>query len=374
MARSFGRTLLRVAGWSMLIIVTVAISVWGGLALWFDGPASRGVAGVLAGAFVAVSVALPLVLRWRGLAIAASLWVILLVWWLYIPPRADRDWLPDVAELPAAGIQGERVTISNVRNFDYRSESDFTPRWEQRTYDLGQVRGLDIFLSYWGSPLIAHTIMSWEFDDGQHLAISIETRKERGESYSALRGFFRQYELYYVVADERDVIGVRANHRDERVYLYRLAVPPAQARALLLAYLERVNRLARQPAWYNAFTQNCTTTIRMHVQEVGVRNPWNWRILVNGRGDELFYERGYLNRELPFADLKARSDVTARAQAARDAPEFSARIREGLPGRRRWPGASASLLDDRNALGEIVVQDGVHLVLDLVEARDLPAG
>jgi hypothetical protein len=188
-------------------------------------------------------------------------------------------------------------------------------------------------MSYWASPLIAHTIMSWEFDDGGHLAISIETRKERGESYSAVRGFFRQYELYYVVADERDVIGVRTNHRGERVYLYRLAASPARARALLLAYLERVNQLARAPAWYNAFSHNCTTSIRLHVQEIGVANPWDWRILVNGHGDQMLYERGSLNRDLPFDELRARSDITARAQAADSRPDFSTRIRDGLPER-----------------------------------------
>jgi hypothetical protein len=293
----------------------------------------RPLAGALAVTFVLACLALPLVARRRGLAAAGVLWVLVLAWWLQLAPRADRDWYPDVAEVPRAVFDGDRVTIFNVRNFDYRSETDYTPHWEQRTYDLSTVRGLDLFMSYWGSPLIAHTIMSWEFGDGQHLAISIETRKERGESYSAVRGFFRQYELYYVVADERDVIGVRTDHRGEEVYLYRLAVAPERARALLVAYLEQINRLARAPAWYNAFTHNCTTSIRIHVQQVGVHNPWNWRLLVNGRGDELLYARGTINRELPFAEMKSRSDITARARAAGSDPAFSARIRDGLPSR-----------------------------------------
>jgi hypothetical protein len=191
-----------------------------------------------------------------------------------------------------------------------------------------------MFLSYWGSPMIAHTIASWEFSDGRHLAISIETRKEVGESYSAILGFFRQFELYYVVAEERDVIGVRTNHRGEEVYLYRLQASVPTARAVLVEYLETVNRLATSPVWYNALTHNCTTMIRRHAQQVAPRNPFNWKILVNGYIDELGYERGTIDTRLPFEELKRRSDITQKARAAGDAPDFSARIREGLPGAR----------------------------------------
>ncbi|MGH7429700.1 MAG: DUF4105 domain-containing protein, partial [Candidatus Methylomirabilaceae bacterium] len=205
--------------------------------------------------------------------------------------------------------------------------------WEDRTYDLARLRGLDLFLSFWGPTLIAHTIMSWEFDDGQHLAVSIETRREQGEPYSALRGFFRQYELYYVVADERDLVRLRTNYRGERVYLYRLRGTPELARALLLAYVDEVNRLATRPKWYNAFTHNCTTAIRFHVQQVGIRNPWNWRILTNGKADELLYLRGTIHTGLPFAELRAKSDITTKAQAADHDPAFSRRIRAGLPPR-----------------------------------------
>ena len=171
--------------------------------------------------------------------------------------------------------------------------------------------------------------MSWEFDDGRYLAVSIETRKEKGETYDALRGFFRQYELYYVVADERDVVRLRTNYRGEQVFLYRLRATPERARAVLRSYLERVNDLVKTPEWYNAFTHNCTTTIRGHVQDAGVHNPWNWRILANGKGDEFLYMRGNINTSLPFPEVRARSDITAKAKAA-DRNEFSARIREGL--------------------------------------------
>lgn len=308
---------------------------WASLALWFDGPASRAIAGTLAAGFVLGSAALLVGVRptRRGLGVFLAVWLAVLGWWLRIPPRNERDWQPDVARLSTAEIRGDVLTVHNLRNFDYRSETDFTERWKDRTYDLARLRGVDLFLSFWGPTLIAHTIMSWEFDDGQHLAISIETRKEKGEAYSALRGFFRQYELYYVVGDERDVVRLRTNYRGERVYLYRLRGTPDLARALLGSYLDAVNGLARRPKWYNAFTQNCTTTIRFHVQQAAVRNPWNWRILVNGKADELLYLRGTVDTSLPFAELRARSDITTKAQAADQDPAFSRHIRVGLPPR-----------------------------------------
>jgi hypothetical protein len=308
---------------------------WGALALWFDGPASRVAAGIVAGAFVIGAVAIGVVVRPRRRAVVAvlALFSPVLVWWLAISPSNDRDWQPDVARTPRAEVVGNLLTIRNLRNFDYRSETDFKERWQTRTYDLSRLRGMDLFFSFWGSTLIAHTIMSWEFDDGQYLPISIETRKERGEEYSAVRGFFRQFELYYVVSDERDVVRLRTDQRGEDVYLYRLGTPPEQARAILLSYLDRVNRLALDPSWYNALTHNCTTTIRLHAQQTGTRNPWNWRILANGYADELLYMRGLLNTSLPLPELKARSAISERARAAGNAPDFSLRIREGLPPR-----------------------------------------
>jgi hypothetical protein len=327
--------MLRWAWRGLAALVWIGATGWGGLALWFDGPASRPLAGALAAAFVLAALAIPLAarLRRRGLAVALGLFAALLLWWLSIPPRNDRDWLPEVARTPTAEVQGDRLTIHGLRNFDYRSETDFDERWETRTYDLARLRGMDLFVSSWGSPLIVHTIASWQFDGGAPLAISIETRKEKGESYSAVRGFFRQFELYYVVADERDVIRLRTDYRRERVYLYRLRGAPETARAILLSYVDEVNRLARRPKWYNALTHNCTTTIRFHAQQSGTRNPWNWRILVNGRGDEFLYMRGIVNTSLPFPELRARSDVTERARAIGNAPDFSRRIREGLPPR-----------------------------------------
>jgi hypothetical protein len=320
----------------MVLSPTIA---WSAAALWIDGPPQRWLAGSLAGAVVLAAGGALVLLRpfWRALAVAVAAFAAVLAWWLGIPPTNEGDWQPDVARLASASFDGNIVTIRNVRDFDWRSETDFTPRWETRRYDLSQLRGADMFLSYWGPRAIAHTIMSWEFADGRHLAISIETRKKKGQEYSAVLGFFRQYEIYYVVADERDLVGVRAMYRGEDLYLYRLKVSPAQARAVLLDYLKSVNRLDSRPEWYNALVHNCTTTIRHHALDAGAGRPFDWRILANGYIDELGYERGQIDTRLPFPELRRRSDITAKAKAAYAGGDFSRSIRAGLPGERTPP-------------------------------------
>lgn len=307
--------------------------LWATAASWIDGPG--GAAGAsFAAAFAVACAAVALRVRPfpRTALVLAGLVAAVVLWWVRIPPSNDRDWLEDVSRLPYARVDGDRLTIENVRNFSYRTENEYDARWETRTYDLSKLRSLDLFLSQWSSPHIVHTILSWEFDDAPPLAISIETRKERGEEYSALLGFFRQFELYYVVADERDVVGVRASHRGERLRLLRLHIPAERARELLLAYVREIDDLAEHPRWYNALTTNCTTVIRDHVQYAIGKMPWSWKILANGHLDEMLYERGRIDTSLPFTELRERSDVTERARAADGAPDFSTRIREGLPG------------------------------------------
>jgi hypothetical protein len=328
MARALGN-----AARASLMALTALLTLWGAAAIWIDGPASPPVAGLLVAVFLA-AVALALA-RVRPL-VHACLWALVPCvsvgcWWSAIPPRNDRDWQPDVARTPTSERQGSLITVRDVRNFDYRTESDFAQRWEERRLDLDRVAGLDLLVSYWGPTLYAHTILSWDFEGSPPLAASIETRKEKGESYSALLGFFRQYELVYVLADERDVVRLRTNYRGERVFLYRLATSPAGARALLEQYLDEANTLAREPVWYNAFTENCTTSIWRSVRAVSPDNPYDWRLLANGYLDQLAYERGLVDTSLPFAELRERSDVTERARACGSRADFSRCIREGLP-------------------------------------------
>jgi hypothetical protein len=222
------------------------------------------------------------------------------------------------------------VTIHNVRNCDYRTEGDYTPRWETRSFDLSQIRGMDIFFTYWGSPWIAHPIVSFQFGDHDYIAMSIETRKEVGEVYSAVRGFFRYYELIYTVSDERDVVRLRTNYRKgEETYLFHTLATPEHSRATFLNYLKKINRIRNRPEWYNALTNNCTTNIAALAGEP----QWDWRVLLNGRADQMLYERGDLaTGNLSFAQLKEQAHINAAAKAAGDAPDFSRRIREGRAG------------------------------------------
>ena len=331
------RLVLRIA---VSLVLAMAI-LWAAAAFWIDGPESRVLAGILAGGVVLIAALIGVLVRpWRRAALAVLvLFAIVLGWWLTLEPSQSRDWQPDVARLPTATIDGSLLTVRNVRNFGYRGEGDFSERWETRTYDLNTLVGFDMFVSFWGPTLYGHTIASWEFEDGRHLAVSIETRKEKGEEYSALRGFFRQYELYYVVADERDLIGLRTNQRGETVHLYRVRGSTDKGRKLLLDYVREINAIAERPRWYNALTQNCTTTIWHHTKMVGSGPPLDWRLLANGYLVDLAYERGTVNTSIGLDELKRRSDITARARSAGDREDFSESIREGLPP--RPPGATA---------------------------------
>ena len=189
-----------------------------------------------------------------------------------------------------------------------------------------------MYICSWGPEAIVHTISSWDFGDGNHLAISIETRREKSESYSAIRGFFRQFEVYYVVADERDVIRLRTNYDGQQLWLYHLQVPTQTAHALLLDFINSINILVDHPQWYNALTNNCTTAIRHHARRIEKAGPFNWRILVNGHIEELAYERGMIDTTLPLPELIRISNITQKAKAANTAADFSEQIRRGLPG------------------------------------------
>jgi len=320
---------------AILIIAVLFASVWEVLALLYAGHGEGAVARAIAVAILVLgSLAAFIWLRpfWRALAAWGVGFLAVLIWFNTLRPTNDRDWQPDVAKVAWAEVSGDKLTFHNVRDFDYRSETDFTPRYEDRVYDLAKLRGLDLVMSYWGSPAIAHTIMSWDFEGSRPLAISIETRKSKGQEYSAIKGFFRHYEIIYIAADERDVVRVRTNYRGEDDYLYRLKVAPPSARALLMDYIASMNALVETPEFYNALVDNCTTSIRQHVTHVATTvPPLDWRLLANGYGDQMLYDRGRIDTRLPFAELRAKSYINAKAKALDQDPTFSQGIREGLP-------------------------------------------
>jgi hypothetical protein len=323
---------LRCLALALLTLVAAGCGAWACGALYFDLPAFRGPAAVL---FAALLLAAVLVLSatWQKFAAVFAAFLLVLVWWRTLAPSNQRSWQPDVAQTAWAEIAGDLVTIHNVRHCDYRTELDYTPRWETRTFRLSAVTGLDLFLAYWGSPYMAHPIASFQFQDAPPLCFSIETRKEVGEGYSALAGLYRHFELIYIVADERDVVRLRTNFRHgEDVYLFRTAASPEQARARLREYLATLNGMHAQPRWYNALTTNCTTAVRTQ-RAAAERSAFDWRLIVNGKLDELLYERGVLSTGgLPFSELKARACVNPPAPQAGAAADFSQRIRLGPAG------------------------------------------
>lgn len=327
------KVLLKATAYLLFIAALLGMIAWGSLAIYYSDipwvPLRHG----LSVTFALGSILGLLLVRPRRRAVLGFLVVFAAVvaWWTSIPPSNHRNWQPDVAVLPHAAISGRSVKVHNVRNNHYRSETDYDVRHYDKTFDLDKLESMDLFLVYWGSPAIAHTIMSFGFGDDEYLAISIETRKEQGEDYSPIKGFFRQYELIYVVADERDVVRLRSNYRGENVYLYRLKVPPETMRAVFLNYIKRINGLTREPEWYNTLVVNCTTSIRNNVP-YAVRNPWSWKLLLTGYLDELLYDTGMVDRTLPFTELKQSSRIDEHSKAAHDDPAYSARIREGLPG------------------------------------------
>jgi len=322
--------LLRFILYAPACIAAALCAIWAFGALYFDFPKASALAAI---SFVVALLAIVILVRGKllklGIVFAAC--ALVAAWWLTLKPSNDGAWQPDVAQTAWAEINGDEVTIHNVRNCDYRTVTDFMPHWETRTGRLSQITGMDVAINYWGSPWIAHPIVSFQFSDALPLCFSIETRKTIGQQYSTLEGFYRQYTLIYIVADERDCIRLRTNYRREDVYLYHTLASPTQALERFREYINALNALHEKPRWYNAVTSNCTTSIRAQ-RAVKLRVPWDWRILLNGKADEMLYQdHAVATGALSFAELKQRSLINERARAADQDPNFSRMIREGLP-------------------------------------------
>jgi hypothetical protein len=320
----------------ILAILTIAgMTIWAVGALYYSPILPERWRAFAAATYAVITVLAFLFLARRGRTaiVAVIAFAVLVGWFFRVPASNDRDWQPEVANLPYARITGDMITIHNVRNFDYRTETDFTPRWETRTYELSKLDSIDLIAVYWASKAIAHIMVSFGFAGKDYLAVSIETRKEKGESYSTLAGFFRQYELYYVVADERDVVRVRTTYRQpqEDVYVYRVNGPSGNLRKVFLDYLKSINDLRERPSYYNTMTTNCTTSILMHTRMNPESPPMSWKILLSGYVPDYLYDLGRLDTTKTFPELEKLSHVNAPAHAADKDPAFSQRIREGLP-------------------------------------------
>ena len=327
--------LARSAGWMIIgswFLCQGVLIAWATLAIYYSNLPWPWLRLVLAGAFAAFAIWALFLSRQRLMSLAAIvLFLGVVVWWISISPSHDRNWRPEVAVMPLVVIDGDRVRIAGVRNFEYRSRNDFTVRYKTREVQLSHLTALDFYVSYWSEGPVAHTFVSFIFDNVPPLSISIETRPEVGEGFNPIASLFKQFELIYVVGEERDLVGVRTNYRHETVYLYRLNASADDARRLLLIYLARINELADRPEFYHLLTNSCTINIIRYANAAGREGRFDIRHLLNGLIDSYLYYSGRVDTTLTYDELRERSLINGAAQAADGAPDFSQRIRASLP-------------------------------------------
>ena len=280
----------------LVAIMVLFMTAWASLAAYRSDTPNATARTLFAAGIVLATILTFVLIRRKGVALVSYLaaWSLFTLWWCSITPSNVRNWQPDVAVLPYAEISGDMVTVRNIRNFTYRSETDYQPGYYDKTFDLKKLDSVDLIAVYWMGDAIAHIMLSFGFEDQDYLCFSIETRKEQGEEYSTLKGFFRQYELIYVVADERDLIRLRTDYRTprEEVYLYRTRMPQKNAQKLFFEYIKTINSLRDKPEFYNTLTTNCTTDVVRHFQSFGGIMRYNWKILLSGYTPLHAFERG----------------------------------------------------------------------------------
>ena len=324
--------LIRKTGKRLWFLCQVILIVWAVLAIYYSNLPWKLIRFALALVFLAVAIwALWLSRNRRMRWLFALMFLGVLAWWLSIRPSLDRVFRPEVAVMPRAIINGDRVRLVGFRNFDYRSRDDFTKHYEDREVCLTNLVSLDLYISYWHPGPVAHTFVSFCFDNGPPVCISIEVKAEEGKGFSVIPSLFKQFLLIYVVGDERDIVRVRTNFRHEDVYLYHIRITPEKARELFQVYLERINQLAEHPEFYHLLKNSCTVNIVRYANVVGRTGGFDYRHVLNGLVDRYLYAKGYLDTSLPFAELRRRSRINEAGQTADNAADFPERIRASLP-------------------------------------------
>jgi len=308
---------------------TCLSAIWCALAWAYADPPDGGGSGRRIAASLAFII--PLAgLSFSTWITAAVVLAVTLAWYLRLTPRNDHAWETEYGRAPGIAWDGNQVQLRDIRNFRYRTKTDPIPAWYDDIFDIETLTGVDLVCSYWTGPAIAHVFLTFGFADGRHLAVSVETRRRKGQTYSAIAGFFRHYQLIFVAADECDLIGVRTDIRRERVYLYPLRITPDETKRLFRGYMNRAATLAGRPEFYNTLTDNCTSNIVRIIDRGlprGQRLGASWRLLFSGYADAFAYDAGRLAGDGPFAELKQRSLIVRPANAV-IGEDFSAEIRE----------------------------------------------
>lgn len=330
------RSALQVSLNILLSLMIVIAALWGGLALYYQLPfAQLGLVASLVlwvGLSVVALVRLWRYNRWQGLLLYLALHAALLVWWNTLTPSNQNLWEDDVAQMTTGRVEGDQVTLFNVRNFAWRSETDYTPRWETREYDLSKLQSVDMLTSHWGMDAIAHVLVSFGFDDDQFVTFSVEIRKKKGQQFSEVAGFFKQYELSILAIDERDAVAVRPNVRGEDTFLYRIDMPEAIRRQLFVSYIEQANQLIEEPRFYNTVTANCTTLVFGMMQHISGGLPLDSRLLLTGYLPSYIEELDGLTDGFDLAQLRSAGRITERSKQAENSANYSKIIRQGVPG------------------------------------------
>jgi hypothetical protein len=327
-------TLLWWGGWILLLLTAMTAAAVVSMALWFRASPPHLWVGLW---LSALAVALWTGVRrspWSGLAFVFLSVALFALWWMTILPSNARDWQPEVAELLTAEVDPDdpsRVVLRNVRNFEWHTPTAATERWETREYDLDSLESLDFILTWWGSPAIAHTMVSFGFSDGEHILFSLGIRPERGEAYSSVAGFFKSYELILTGADERDAVQLRTSvQTGNRVVLYRVTAKPEVTRGLFVEYLDLANELAEQPRFYRTILDNCTTVVWKLADRLVPGLPIDYRVILSGYLPEYLYDRGSLGSHYSLEELTAMGLLPSRIDYGGTGPGFSAAIRAGL--------------------------------------------
>lgn len=319
---------MRKSGFILLVLATVLLAVLAMTALIYQSvPPWRWVfMVVVAGTCLGIVRAGSRSWRvgWGGLALAAAIGTL---WWSSIQPSNDRLWAPDVARGVTADINGADVLLHNVRDFDWRSETDFTPRWITRRYSLDQIASVDLISSVWSSPAIAHTLIGFGFANGERVVFSAEVRREATEAFSEVGGFFKQFELVMIAATERDIVRLRTNIRGESVTLLPLRVDKQQAQRLFLAFATRANKLAETAEFYQTITTNCTTVIFELARQIDNRVPLDWRILASGYLPGYLYDLGIIRTDAPLEQVLREAAISERARRLPPGADYSQGIR-----------------------------------------------
>ncbi|WP_336721608.1 DUF4105 domain-containing protein [Acinetobacter soli] len=325
-------------------VFVICSSIWVCAALWIQQPfgwlGSRILIGiwiVFALSVLGIYISQHILGRGKDIVLYMLAFLVALLWYFSLAPAQNRDWDPEVARLLDYQRQGDQITLHNVRNFDWQPDGQYTERWETRHYNLNQLRGVNIITSYWMGPQIAHTLVSFDFEQQKPLVFSIEIRKEKNENFSAIGGFFRQFELSLVAADEKDIVYTRSNVRHEQVYLFPVQVSKEQAKALFLEYLKTSDELRATPKWYNTLTSNCTTLVFDMAQAINPDElPKDYRLLASGYLPNYLYDLNVLSHEYSIAKWYQMAYINERAAEYekfkhQNSLNFSEVIRYGIP-------------------------------------------